>query len=108
MSTRTASVKRAQGAAVPWFALLLAAALLTVGLPKAAHAAPTATVTVTINEISCGSACNEQGIEGIGEGTPDWYAKVFMNNAPANPPRADGPDDTDKIRPDWAFSTVIP
>ena len=91
-----------------WSALFLGALLLTVALPRAAHAAPTATVTVTINQISCGSACDEQGIEGIGESTPDWYAKVFMNNAPANPPRADGPDDTDKITPDWVFSTVIP
>jgi uncharacterized repeat protein (TIGR01451 family) len=108
MSTSTAFVKRAQRAVGQSLALFLGAVLLVVGLPKAAHAAPTATITVTINEISCGSACDEQGIEGIGEGTPDWYAKVFMNNAPANPPRADGPDDTDKIKPDWAFSTVIP
>lgn len=91
-----------------WLGVLIGAALLVVGLPLPTHAALTTTVTVTINQINCGSACDGQGIEGPGDGEPDWYAKVFMDGTGADPPRRDGPDDRAKITPNWVFTKVVP
>src|SRR5262245_33507241 len=91
------------------FGLLLAGILVVVGLlALPSQAALTQTVTVTINEINCGSACDEQGIEGLGEGTPDWFAKVFIDGRDADPPRRDGPDDRAQLRPNWVFSQTVP
>jgi uncharacterized repeat protein (TIGR01451 family) len=99
-------------------AIFLAATLVLFALPVLAAQAPapasadpasnlTRTVSVTINEIKCATSdCD--GIEGFGQGDPDWYAKVFMNGAPASPAQANGPDDTADIHPNWVFSATVP
>ncbi len=91
-----------------WLGLAVVACLAVAGLPQQAEAALSRTVTITINEVNCGSACDGQGIEGPADGTPDWFARVFMNGQPADPPEQHGPDDTAKLRPDWVFRTVVP
>ncbi|PWT95785.1 MAG: hypothetical protein C5B55_00855, partial [Blastocatellia bacterium] len=99
-------------------AMFVAALMMVLGLPlvaaqvvfqapaSAAGAAPVRTVGVTITEINCGSACDGEGIEGIGEGPPDWYAKVFMNGDAGQ--RQDAPDDIAHIHPNWLFNKQIP
>jgi uncharacterized repeat protein (TIGR01451 family) len=88
--------------------LFAAAALMLAALPPAAQAALKRTVSVTINSVACGSACDGQGIEGPLDGEPDWFARVFIDGGPANPPRLDGPDDRGSIRPNWVFTKVVP
>ena len=89
-------------------ALLLLAGALTFAFvaPSFAQAALTQTVSVTIDQINCGSACDGQGIEGPFDGEPDWYAKVFMNGGAAA--RQDAQDDKAKITPGWVFTTTVP
>ncbi|MDQ4096985.1 MAG: hypothetical protein M3144_03830, partial [Actinomycetota bacterium] len=88
--------------------LLVGAGLLVTGLPTPARAELTTTISITIDEINCGSACDGQGIEGPFDSTPDWFARVFINGAPADPPRQDGPTDSARITPDWVFTKAIP
>jgi uncharacterized repeat protein (TIGR01451 family) len=90
--------------------LLVAGALILAALPLAlpAQAALNHTISVTINEINCGSACDGEGIEGPLDGPPDWFARVFIDGGEAVPPRQDGPDDKAKINPNWVFTKTVP
>lgn len=99
-------MRRASGIRI---ALATASGLLLWGLPATpVQAALTQTVTITINEIDCATACDGQGIEGIGDGPPDWFARVFMDGGPADPAQLDGPDDTAHLRPNWEFRKTVP
>ncbi len=90
--------------------ILVTLAFLAAGLPLAppAQAALTQTVSVTIDRIECGSACDGEGIEGPFDGKPDWFARVFMNGGAADPAEQHGPDDTDTLTPGWVFSKTVP
>ena len=81
-------------------AILLLAGALTLALvaPTFAQAALTHTVSVTIDQINCGTACDGQGIEGPFDGEPDWYAKVFMNGGVAERQDAAGQHGEDHAR----------
>ena len=94
--------------------LLLSAAGLT-ALPQAgAGAATMVPFSITIRHANCVDPCDEENLEGIGQSTPDFFVKVFINGV-KQPPGSDEDDpsspiidDDDSIDPMWTISTVIP
>ena len=58
--------------------VVLSALLMAFVIPATARAALTKTITVTVDRIDCGSACDGEGIEGPFDGEPDWFVKVFI------------------------------
>ena len=73
---------------------VLATALLGVVAPtvfaRSASAVTLVPVAVTITSISCIEDCDEGGLEALGESTPDFYAKVWINGIETITPRRQG------------------
>ena len=89
-----------------WVAWTLAAAC-GLGLAAPARATPVP-VTVTITSVGCtqDDECDEAGIEALGESTPDFYAKIFINNVETVTARE--PDDRLYVEPKgWTATTVV-
>ncbi|WP_156046064.1 CARDB domain-containing protein [Herbidospora cretacea] len=87
-------------------AVLMVIASLTI-LPAPARAAGDQPLTVRILLINCVDACNEHGLEAVGEGTPDFYGEIIFAGFPAHiTPRA--PDDRAQYAPFWTLTRDIP
>jgi len=92
-------------------ASLVAWALVPLSAAKAEDTVP---FSITIRHISCIDPCDAEGLEAAGEGTPDFYAKVFINGEkmPAGSDKDDPStptiDDDDSIDPVWTVATNIP
>ena len=68
--------------------------------------APPTPVTVTITKVKCIDNCRNIGLEAAGESAADFYARIDINGAVTQTPRA--PDDQEEITPFWTVSTNIP
>ncbi|HZM83379.1 MAG TPA: hypothetical protein VFC19_47295 [Candidatus Limnocylindrales bacterium] len=94
--------------------LLLGATALIASPTVEAGAVDLVPFSITIRHANCVDPCDEEGVEGIGHGTPDFFVKVFVNGVKL-PPGSD-PDapsspiivDDDSIDPMWTISTMIP
>jgi hypothetical protein len=69
-----------------------------------ARAAETCPITVTITKVACIEDCDEEGIEAVGESTPDFYAKVFINGE-KQPAGSDVDDPSTEVIDDDAMTS---
>lgn len=62
--------------------------------------------SITITRVACKDPCDETGLEGLGEGTPDFYAKVGINGVTQTTTR--WPDDQVDVRDPKTVTQEIP
>jgi uncharacterized repeat protein (TIGR01451 family) len=91
-----------------------------IAAPLAIAPAPPATAvdqvpfSITIRHVNCLSDCDADGLEDIGESTPDFYAKVWINGVKLPVPSDDDEpstgviDNDDSIDPFWTVTGLVP
>ncbi|MER8185065.1 hypothetical protein [Kitasatospora sp. NPDC094015] len=86
-------------------AAMVVVVLLLALAPAMARAAGTRPFSVTITHVECVDPCDEEGLEGVFEGHPDFFAKVFINGVEHRTPTI---DNNSGIDPFWVVSTELP
>ena len=84
---------RASRALTAW--ALVATGLVLIPAARAGADPALQPVTVRIMSVECASACTNTGLEDVGKGAPDFYAKITIGSESFTTPRA--PDDREKV-----------
>src|SRR3954452_4489801 len=90
---------------MPARTFLAVLATLLACLAAGAGAASAKQVSVTITHVECIDDCDEVGLEGIGQSTADFYAKVHIDGVAQNSPHI---EDDKNIDPYWTITRSVP